>query len=312
MKRALAIGLVGGLLFLTAPSFLSSYYLGLVTKMLIFALFAMSLDLLLGYTGLPSLGHAAYFGLGAYTVALLALKVAVKNLWIGSLASLASVLVLALGFGPLTLRARGDYFLMITLALSQVIWGVAFGWRSMTGGDDGLPGITRPALAGSLSIAGEVPFYYFVLIVFALALWLLAVIVRSPFGKALVGIRESETRMQVLGYNVWAYQYAVSILAAFFAGLAGILFVYYNGYVGPAYLSIIFSAQALLMVLLGGAGTLFGPALGAGIIVLLENLISAWTERWLLILGAIYVIVTLFAPGGIHGLIRQVRLGRAE
>lgn len=312
MKRALAIGLVGGLLFLIAPSFLSSYYLGLVTKMLIFALFAMSLDLLLGYTGLPSLGHAAYFGLGAYTVALLALKVAVKNLWIGSLTSLASVLVLALGFVPLTLRARGDYFLMITLALSQVIWGVAFGWRSMTGGDDGLPGITRPALAGSLSIAGEVPFYYFVLIVFALALWLLAVIVRSPFGKALVGIRESETRMRVLGYNVWAYQYVASILAALFAGLAGILFVYYNGYVGPAYLSIIFSAQALLMVLLGGAGSLFGPALGAGIIVILENLISAWTERWLLILGAIYVIVTLFAPGGIHGLIRQVRLGRAE
>ncbi len=312
MKRALIIGLVGGLIFLTAPSFLSSYYLGLVTKMLIFALFAMSLDLLLGYTGLPSLGHAAYFGLGAYTVALLALKVAVKNLWIGSLASLASVLVLALGFVPLTLRARGDYFLMITLALSQVIWGVAFGWRSMTGGDDGLPGITRPALAGTWSIAGEVPFYYFVLIVFALALWLLAVIVRSPFGKALVGIRESETRMQVLGYNVWAYQYAASILAALFAGLAGILFVYYNGYVGPAYLSIIFSAQALLMVLLGGAGTLFGPALGAGIIVLLENLISAWTERWLLILGAIYVIVTLFAPQGLHGLIRQLRLGRAE
>jgi branched-chain amino acid transport system permease protein len=182
----------------------------------------------------------------------------------------------------------------------------------MTGGDDGLPGIARPALAGSLSIAAEVPFYYFVLVIFGLAMWLLAIIVRSPFGKALVGIRESETRMRVLGYNVWAYQYAASILAGVFAGLAGILFVYYNGYVGPAYLSIIFSAQALLMVLLGGAGTLFGPALGAGIIVLLENLISAWTERWLLILGAIYVIVTLFAPRGLHGLIRQVRLGRAE
>ena len=312
MKRALVLGVVGGLIFLVAPSFLSSYYLGLLTKMLIFALFAMSLDLLLGYSGLPSLGHAAYFGLGSYTVALLALKLAVKNLWIGSLASLVSVLILALGFVPLTLRARGDYYLMITLALSQVIWGIAFGWRSMTGGDDGLPGIARPALAGTWSIAGEIPFYYFTLIIFWAALWLMAVIVRSPFGKALVGIRESETRMRVLGYNVWAYQYVASILAALFAGLAGILFVYYNGYVGPAYLSIIFSAQALLMVLLGGAGSLFGPALGAGIIVMLENLISAWTERWLLILGAIYVVVTLFAPQGLHGLIRQLRMGRAQ
>jgi branched-chain amino acid transport system permease protein len=309
MRPALAVGAVGGLLFLAAPSFLSSYYLGLLTKMLIFALFAMSLDLLLGYTGLPSLGHAAYFGLGAYTVALLQLRV-MKNFWLNALAGLASAVVLALGFGPLTLRARGDYFLMITLALAQVIWGIAFGWRSMTGGDDGLPGIARPTLAGSWSIAGETPFYYFVLVVCGLAMWLLSVIVGSPFGKALVGIRESETRMQVLGYNVWAYQYGASILAGFFAGLAGILFVYYNGYVGPAYLSIIFSAQVLLMVILGGAGTLFGPALGAGIIVLLENLISAMTERWLLILGTIYVVVTLFAPQGLHGLIPRALRGR--
>jgi len=308
MRPALAVGAVGGLLFLAAPSFLSSYYLGLLTKMLIFALFAMSLDLLLGYTGLPSLGHAAYFGLGAYTVALLQLRV-MKNFWLNALAGLASAVVLALGFGPLTLRARGDYFLMITLALAQVIWGIAFGWRSMTGGDDGLPGIARPTLAGSWSLAGETPFYYFVLVVCGLAMGLLSIIVRSPFGKALVGIRESETRMRVLGYNVWAYQYGASILAGFFAGLAGILFVYYNGYVGPAYLSIIFSAQVLLMVILGGAGTLFGPVLGAGIIVLLENLISAMTERWLLILGTIYVVVTLFAPQGLHGLIPRALRG---
>jgi branched-chain amino acid transport system permease protein len=303
MKRTLLL-LVLAVLFLAAPSFLSSYYLGLLTKMLIFALFAMSLDLLLGYTGLPSLGHAAYFGMGSYAVALLQLRV-LKNFWVNSLAGLASAVVLALGFVPLTLRARGDYYLMITLALSQVVWGVAFGWRSMTGGDDGLPGIVRPTLAGTWSLAGEIPFYYFTVIIFAAATWLLMVIVRSPFGQALVGIRESETRMRVLGYNTWAYQYTASIMAGFFAGLAGILFVYYNGYVGPAYLSIVFSAQVLLMVILGGAGTIFGPALGAGIIVLLENLISAWTERWLLILGAIYVVVTLYAPQGIHGLIRR-------
>ncbi len=309
MRRAVTIGLALGLLLLASPAVLSSYYLGLLTKMLIFALFAISLDVLLGYTGLPSLGHVAYFGLGAYTVGLLTLRV-VQTFWINALAGLAVPTLVALAFNVLTLRARGTYFLMITLALAQVLWGIAFGWRSFTGGDDGLPGITRPTLAG-WSIAGEIPFYYLVLIVFGACLFLLSIIVRSPLGRALVGIRESETRMQVLGYNVWAYQYVASILAALFAGAAGILFVYYNGYVGPAYLSVVVSGQVLLMVILGGAGTLLGPALGAGIIVLLENFLSAYTERWLTILGLIYVAVTLFAPRGVLGILRErLSLGR--
>jgi len=310
MSPARLIGLLAGLLLLAAPAFLSSYYLGLLTKMLIFALFAMSLDLLLGYTGLPSLGHVAYFGMGSYTVALLSLRV-VKTFWINALAGLAAPTLVALAFNLLTLRARGTYFLMITLALAQVLWGIAFGWRSFTGGDDGLPGISRPTVGG-WSIAGEVPFYYVTLVGVALSLWCLSIIVRSPLGKALVGIRESETRMRVLGYNVWAYQYVASILAGFFAGVAGILFVYYNGYVGPAYLSVVMSGQVLLMVILGGAGTLVGPALGAGIILLLENFLSAYTERWLTILGIIYVVVTLFAPRGVLGVLRgRLRAGRA-
>jgi len=303
MRRAVGIGLVLGLLLLASPAVLSSYYLGLLTKMLIFALFAMSLDLLLGYTGLPSLGHTAYFGLGAYTTGLLTLRVA-QTFWINVLAGIAVPTLVALGFSLLTLRARGTYFLMITLALAQVLWGIAFGWRSFTGGDDGLPGITRPTLAG-WSLTGEIPFYYFVLVVFGGCLFLLSIVVRSPLGRALVGIRESEMRMRVLGYNVWAYQYVASILAALFAGAAGILFVYYNGYVGPAYLSVVVSGQVLLMVILGGAGTLLGPALGAGIIVLLENFLSAYTERWLTILGLIYVAVTLFAPRGVLGILRE-------
>ena len=303
MRRSRLIGLLAGLLLLAAPAFLSSYYLGLLTKMLIFALFAMSLDVLLGYTGLPSLGHVAYFGTGAYTVALLSLRV-VKTFWVNVLAGLAAPTLVGLAFNLLTLRARGTYFLMITLALAQVLWGIAFGWRSFTGGDDGLPGIARPTVAG-LSIAGEIPFHYLVVAVFGICLWLLSIIVRSPVGRALVGIRESETRMRVLGYNVWAYQYTAAILAAFFAGVAGVLFVYYNGYVGPAYLSVVMSGQVLLMVILGGAGTLLGPALGAGIIVLLENFLSAYTERWLTILGVIYVAVTLFAPRGVLGILRE-------
>jgi branched-chain amino acid transport system permease protein len=296
-----------GLLLAAAPS-LPSYYLGLLTKALILGIFAMSLNVLLGYTGLGSFGHALYFGVGAYTVGLLALKL-IANFWIDTAAALAVSALVALALGPLTLRARGSYFGMITLALAQVAWGIAFGWRSLTGGDDGLPGVGRPVIAG-VTLASEAAFFYLVAVVFALATLALAVLVESPFGKALSGIKESEIRMEVLGYNVWGYQYAASVLAGVLAGLAGALFVYYNGYVSPVYLSIIFSAQALFMVVLGGAGTLLGPAIGAGIIVLLENLISVFTERWLLVLGLVYMLVTLFAPRGVHGLFQRARARR--
>lgn len=308
MRAALAWA--AALLVLAAlPAALSSYQLGLLTKMLIFALFAMSLDLVLGYAGLPSLGHAAYFGVAAYTVALLALKV-VDNFWVDFGAGLLAAGVTSAVFGLLALRARGAYLLMITLALAQVLWGVAFGWRWLTGGDDGLPGVPRPAAGLPWSLAGGGAFYYFVLVVFALSAAVLRLVVRSPFGTALVGIRESERRMEVLGYDTWRYKYVAFVLAGVIAGASGNLFVYYNGFVSPAYLSIVFSAMALIMVILGGAGTLVGPALGGGVVILLENVISAGTERWPTVLGVIYVVVTLWAPGGILGLARARRTGR--
>ncbi len=309
MKRRLGIG-AGALTLAVLPLALTSYQLGLLTKMLIFAVFAMSLDLILGYTGLPSLGHAAYFGVGAYTVALLALRVR-DSFWLDFAAGLAAASVTAALFGLLALRAQGSYLLMITLALAQVVWGIAFGWRWLTGGDDGLPGVPRPAAGLPWSLADGLRFYYFVLVVFLLALGALWVIVRSPFGQALVGIRESERRMEVLGYNTWLYKYVAFVLAGAFAGLAGNLFVYYNGFVSPAYLSIVFSAMALIMVILGGAGTLLGPALGSAAIVFLENVISAATQRWLLVLGLIYVAVTLFTPSGLVGLFRGHAARRA-
>jgi branched-chain amino acid transport system permease protein len=294
-------------LLAVSPLALSSYQLGLLTKMLIFALFAMSLNLILGYAGLPSLGHAAYFGVGAYTVGLLAVKVR-DNFWLDFGAGLVAAAVTSALFGLLALRARGAYLLMITLALAQVLWGIAFGWRWLTGGDDGLPGVPRPAAGLPWSFAGGPAFYYFVLVVFLALTCGLWVVVRSPFGRALVGIRESERRMEVLGYDTWRYKYVAFVLAGVIAGASGNLFVYYNGFVSPAYLSIVFSAMALIMVILGGAGTLLGPALGGAVIVLLENVISAHTERWLTVLGVIYVVVTLFAPAGIMGFVRA-RLG---
>jgi branched-chain amino acid transport system permease protein len=303
MKSRIFSVVILAVILLALPMALSSYQLGLLTKILIFALFAMSLDLLVGYAGLPSLGHAAYFGVGSYTVSLLTLRV-VNNFWIDFPAGLLMATAVSAMFALLALRTHEAYFLMITLALAQVLWGIAFGWRSLTGGDDGLPGVPRPDLGLPWSLSDGIPFYYFVLVFFAVAATVLWSIVRSPFGFVLVGIRESEARMEVLGYNVWLYKYLAFILSGFFAGLAGNLFAYYNGFVSPTYLSVIFSATALLMVILGGAGTLFGPALGAAIIVYLENVISAYTERWLLILGMIYVLVTLFARDGLVGLLQ--------
>jgi branched-chain amino acid transport system permease protein len=189
---------------------------------------------------------------------------------------------------------------MITLALAQVLWGIAFGWRTMTGGDDGLPNVPRPEL-----VAATLPFYYFTLLTVGLGAGLLFCIVRSPFGYALRGIRESETRMLALGYDAWLYKYLAFLLASAFAGLAGAMYAYYNKFVGIDYLHVVRSAEALLMVILGGAGTLLGPAIGAALIVLLENVISAYTQRWLLVLGAIYVVVTLLAPRGLVGLVTE-------
>ena len=307
--RLAALG-AGALVLLLLPYFLPSYFLGLATKMLIFALFAMSLDLLLGYTGLASLGHAAYFGVAAYTVGLLALR-AGTSVWLAFPAGLLAAGVTGAIFGLLALRARGSYFLMITLALAHILWGIAFGWRTMTGGDDGLPNIPRPELPLPWPLADSTPFYYFVLLVAGAAAVLLARIVRSPFGYALRGIRESESRMLALGYNVWRYKYLAFVLAGLFAGLAGCLYAYYNRFVSPEYIHVVRSAEVLLMVILGGAGTLVGPAIGAGVIVLLENVISAHTQRWLMVLGAVYVVVTLFAPRGLMGLVQDYKQRRS-
>jgi branched-chain amino acid transport system permease protein len=306
--RLAALVIVAALL-LALPELVRQYYVGLATRMLIFALFAMSLDLLLGYTGLASLGHAAYFGVASYTVALLILHWGFGSAVAFPASLVASAAAGAL-FAPLALRARGSYFLMITFALAQVVWSVAFGWRTLTNGDDGMPGVPRPDFGWSLESTNS--FYYFALALVALATLLLVAIVNSPFGRALKGIRESESRMQALGYNVWRYQFTAFVLAASFAGLAGALYAYFNRFVGPEYLYVIQSAEALIMVILGGAGTLLGPAIGAFIIVFLEDFVSSITEHWVMVLGVIYVVVTLFAPRGVIGLIADFRQRRAE
>ncbi len=305
MKRSVLLLLIAAIILLLAlPWVLTDYYLGLVIRMMIFSIFAMSLDLLMGYTGLASLGHSAFLGVAAYAVGILSVRVS-NNLFLTFGAGLGLAGITAALFGFMVLRSRGPQFLMLTLALAQVLWGIAFKWKALTGGDDGLPGLPRPSLWLQWDLSSLTVFYYFSFFFFLVVTVLLYLIVNSPFGYTLEGIRENETRMRTLGYHVWIHQYIAFLLAGIFGGISGVLFAYFNRFVSPAELHLATSAKVLLMVVLGGAGTLFGPALGAGVVVLLENLVSAYTQRWLTILGAIYVLVVLFMRQGLWKSIRK-------
>ncbi len=304
-SQAVAVGLVL-LALLVAPPYMSSFMLSLLTQAIIYSILAMSLDLILGYTGLASLGHAAYFGIGAYSVGILGTHYG-AGFWTTLTVGVLGAVAVAAVFGLVALRTTGVYFLMITLALGMVVWGLAHRWVSMTSGDNGISGVPRPNLGLPWSFVDSVPFYYLALVAFLLAFAVLRVVVGSPFGHTLVGIRESETRMRTLGYHVWLHKYIGFLIAGGVAGFGGTLWAHYNGFVSPADLELATSTEALLMVALGGRGTLFGPALGAGIIVLLKNLVSVYTHRWLLILGAVYIGTIVYAPEGIVGAVRQWR-----
>jgi branched-chain amino acid transport system permease protein len=304
--RALGAGLATAAVAAGIAPLLSAYPLTLLTQVAIVAILAMSLDVLLGYTGLPSLGHAAYFGVAAYAVGILATDYQ-RGFLTCLVAGLLLATLFAAVFGLLAIRASGTYFLMITLALGMVVWGLAFRWVSMTKGDNGIAGVPRPDLPLPWSLAAPLPFFYFALAGTLVAWALLGLLVRSPFGLGLMGIRESETRMRALGYNVWLHKYLAFVIAGAFAGLAGVLWAYYNGFVSPVDVQLVTSVETLLMVALGGPGTLAGPALGAAIIVFLKNFVSVYTKRWLLILGAVYIGVILLAPRGVLGAFRRER-----
>ena len=306
-QRAIGFGILL-LLLVISPPFLSSFVLTLLTQALIYGILAMSLDLLLGYTGLASLGHAAYLGLGAYSVGVLTTRYE-AGFWVTLAAGLLLAMAAAAVFGLVALRATGVYFLMITLALGMVVWGLAHRWVSLTAGDNGISGVQRPDLGLPWSLASAVPFYYFTLIGCALAFLVLWVVVRSPFGQSLVGIRESESRMRTLGYHVFLHKYIGFVIAGGVGGFAGVFWAYYIGFVSPADVELATSVEILLMVALGGRGTLLGPALGAAIIVLLKNLVSVYTHRWLLILGAVYIGTIVYAPEGIAGAVKELTRG---
>ena len=279
------------------PLFGGEYYINLASQIFIFAVFAASINLLLGYGGLPTLGHAAYLGIAAYLSALCALKLGWGHLAAAPIALVGTTLMAA-AFGLIALRATGLGFLMLTLALSQVLWGTAYRWVSVTDGDNGLRGLARPAPFG-LSLDSASAFYWFTLALTVLAIWMMAVFVASPFGAALRGTRDQPRRMSALGYNVWMVRWVTFIYAGFWGAVSGLLFVYYHKYIHPVSLSLTNSAEGLLAVIAGGSGTLAGPLVGAAIVMLLKNYVSAYVERWNMLLGFVFVVIVVFMPEGV-------------
>ncbi|MGI8525351.1 MAG: branched-chain amino acid ABC transporter permease [Pseudolabrys sp.] len=285
-----------------------SFVVLLATRAMAFAILAMSLDILLGFTGLASLGQAAYFGMGAYLTAILVAKYHVGLGWDFWLVVVLGVLIgaaLAAIFGLFAIRASGTYFLMITLALGQCVWGLAYRWSSMTGGDNGLNLGGRPNIG--LNLSDPVIYFYLVFGFFAVSLGLLYLLVRSPFGLTLMGIRERELRMQILGYNTWLHKYIAFIIAGGFGGLSGVLWAYTNGIVSPETVVLTTSVDALLMVVLGGAGTLVGGAIGAAIVFGLREYLSTLVPWWQYVLGGVYVLTILYLPTGLMGIPSRIR-----
>jgi branched-chain amino acid transport system permease protein len=282
------------------------FYTNIASQILIAAIFAGSLNILVGYGGLVSLGHAGFLGISAYTAAWMTVTFGYGHL-LAAAAALGAATIAAALFGLLALRATGLGFLMITLALGQSLWGVAYRWVEVTNGDNGITGILRPMPFG-LALDEPKAFYGFALAVFLPAMAAIAAFVKAPLGAALVGTRDQPRRMSALGHHVWGIRWIAFIFAGFWAGVAGLLFLYYNQYINPHALGLLASAEGLLMVIAGGPATLLGPVVGAALVVILKNVVSAWVTRWMFLLGAVFVLLVVFVPEGIvPGIVRLFR-----
>lgn len=292
VKLGIVVALIAFLM--AAPFILRTFYLRIVTEILIWGILAMAINIMSGYTGLAPLGQAGIFGMAAYVVGFLVVKAGVNQMYVTVPAGILGATLLSVVFGAIAIRTSGLYFLMITLAEGMIIWGLAYRWAAVTGAENGLRGISRPEAINDFNV-----YYYVVLAVVALVIYVIYRVVKSPFGLTLQGIREGERRMRALGYNVPLHKFIAFVLAGFFSGVAGVLYVYYNNFVSPTSVEFARSAEELLMVILGGSGTFWGPIVGSAIITTVKHQVSLYTDRWLMILGAIYVFAILVAPGGL-------------
>ena len=295
---ALVIALLAAL-----PLLLSGYQTSLATLTLIYALLAMSIDILAGYSGRTPLCHGAIFGVATYVVMYFVTTVG-GSPWVGMLLGILVAVGVSLVFAVLAVRTTGVYFLLLTLALGMVVWGICQRWTSVTGGENGLRGAVRPAW-----LLDPMHFYYFVLAVGLLATLVMWRFVNSPFGLTLRGIRESESRMKSLGYHTTLHLIAGFMFSGLMAGVSGVLYALFNSFVSPSTVALAQSVKGLLMAIIGGVGTLFGGVVGAAVIIGLENIVSSYTERWSMVLGLLFVLTMIFAPEGVVGKLRSLRRG---
>jgi len=286
-------------ILIALPYLISSYYVSLISIVFISAILASSINMLAGDANLVSLGHAGIAAAAGYGLA----WAARQGFDLGGQLAVAGIMtvITSVVYGLISMRTRGIFFLMVTLAAGMVCYGIAFRWSSVTGGDNGLTGISRPP-----GLAEYWQFYFFVLAIFVIVTIALVITSRSPFGLAMRGIRDSETRMRSLGYNVANYKFVAVFLSGVVAGIAGVLAVWQFEFISPSAGGFDRSAMVMVMVIIGGIGTLFGPLLGATLVVSIEQVLSTYVDRWPMILGALFIAVVIFAPQGLDGGIRQL------
>lgn len=305
MKRILAV-IAAGFLLAVLPFIVNGYWIGLITQAIIFGGFAMGLDLLVGFTRMPSIGHSTFFGLAGYGVALSFTRFGIAT-WPAVGIGLLLSIVTALLFGSLAVRVRGLAFLTITLAFGQLTWGLITRWSSFTNGENGIAGVSRPSFLWNIETI--VGFFYFTLLIAIILSILIIVFAESSVGISLLGVRNSDMRMSALGYNIHSRRTIAFVVAAAVGAVYGILNVLYNKYVGPGSLSWQLSAQMLLSVVVGGPVSLWGPFLAGSGIVILKTMLIGTTQRWPMALGLLYVISVVFLPEGIASLLPKIRRG---
>ncbi len=303
--RTTAIFFAGSVALLAIlPAVLPTYHVSVATQILIFGLFAMSIDILAGYAGRTSLGHGAIFGTATYVVLYGVANAGLPLALAIPLAVVAATLLAAI-FAALAIRTTGVYFLLLTLALGMIVWGICLRWSVVTGGENGIRGDIRPAFIGDAR-----SFYYVTLGCSVVLTWAMWRFIRSPFGLTLSGIRDSESRMRSLGYNVSLHLFIGFVMSGVFAGLAGALYALFNNFVSPSTVALTQSVTGLLMAIVGGVGTLFGALIGSFVMIALENFVSFYTQRWLTVLGLVFIFTMIFAPAGVLGTIRVLRARR--
>ena len=302
----LALIVAGLALAAAMPLLAGEFWVTLLSQIMIFGLLALSADLLLGNAGLFSLCHAAFFAVAAYTTAILQVRYGAST----ALAAPAGILAgTALSFlFAFAVRTRGVYFILITLAFGYIVWGVAYRWASFTGGDNGVTNVPFPAIGG-YRVANATQYYYVVLVTVVLCGLAYRLLVTSPFGLTLRGIKSSESRMRSLGYDVGRHLYVAFVLSGLIASIAGVLYVYYNRFINPVAASFPVSVEAVLMAIVGGSGTILGPFLGSGIILILRNWVSGFFHYYTAVLGIVFIVTVLWAPQGIMGLVARWRAG---